>query len=214
MGGSKTVALAGLFPFVGYLVIMNKEIFQYFTLITDASLLDPEKIRESVTIRMHQIYFALVWLSVGVLLYRTMCPLEISKFKDRYEFFEMELKISQPARLNSIKNGLPFTCVDTFFIPTSVLNDITSAQALDFNKLKVESTVAFPDVGDENKSFENWLNDSRISVSQLLNVYYDKHNFSRGGIRSITLICFAVGYVKLAWPSFEILWTLISTPVG
>lgn len=210
IGGSRTVALAGFFPFFGYLILLNDHIFAYFKLIVD-KLLDTDINSAQITLdRIYHIYIALFILSCGVLMYRIACPREIGKFNDRYEFFRNEIDIANPYRLSLFKEALQISSLSKYFYPDLLHKAIAECRDIKLDNLKI-TAIGYPDIGDNNKSFETWLNDSKISFSLLLNTYYDKKNYSLGLIRLAALFAYLIGYAMLAWPSLKTLCIIVTT---
>jgi hypothetical protein len=208
IGGSRSVAIAGFFPFLGYIILLNRELFDAFRLITDVDS-QHDLISADTFDRVRQIYFGLVWLSAGVILYRLLCPEEIKSFDSRYDFISREVSVTSPSRLRGIQQQLRCQSWESYFIPPNVEADVFEAEKAALDRTLVEA-LSFPDM-DAKKSFETWLSDSRFEVYQLLNAYYDRRNFALGPIRTVAFVCYSVGYAMLAWPSLKTLAILLVT---
>lgn len=210
IGGSRTVALAGFFPFVGYLILANQDLSQLLTLVTDH--VHGTVNVEATTDRLRQMYFGMLSLSVGVLLYRVFCPLEISQFGDRYDYIEKELPIATPIRVDAIQRAMQnLDFWQTLLLDSALAKDIEEA-----SKLKIESAeiadLTFPvhEQGKGQKSPKAFQADSGLPILQLLNTNFDMQNSSMGAVRIIASIAFVYGYAKLAWPSLVVAVKLIS----
>ncbi len=214
IGGSKTVALAGFFPFVGYLVLMNENVASYLGLVTDPIIGDSRSFDINFD-RLRQIYFAMIWLSIGVLLYRLFCPFEIKAFRDRYEFFAKELEIANPYRLISFQGRLLVSRWNGKFIPEDLKSEIEKSKELKLDQISIKS-LSYPilDEDEGNKSLDAYKSDSGIQVSQLLNTHYDFRNNTLGLIRGVTFVSFSIGYFKLSWPALEVLVILLLNRAG
>lgn len=214
IGGSKTVALAGFFPFVGYLVLMNENFSSYLVLVTDPIVGDGRALDIEFD-RLRQIYFAMIWLSVGVLLYRLFCPFEIKVFRDRYEFFSKELAIANPYRLISFQDRLLLSPWNAAFTPDDLKVEVEKSKELKLDQISIRA-LSYPilDNDEGSKSLDTYKSDSGIQVSQLLNTHYDFRNNTLGLIRGVTFCSFFVGYLKLSWPALEVLVILLLNRVG
>ena len=208
IGGSRTVALAGLFPFVGYLVVANEGLLEWFYLVVD-NFSNAEQQRARSMERVREIYFALVWLSVGVILYKLSCPKEISSFQSRYEFFDQEVKISEPLRLKAYQKSVSEPSIQKVFWGKELKAAVSEMKKIKLDDL-VASSGSFPDIEGKAKSKSTWLNESGMEISLCLNTYYDIQNYSRGVLRIVTLVAFGVGYVKLSLPAYNVLMMLVS----
>jgi len=210
IGGSRTVALAGFFPFVGYLVLANQDFSQFLTLITDSG--DATASAMAATDRLRQMYFGMLSLSVGVLLYKTFCPLEISQFGDRYDYIEKELPIATPIRVVAIQRGMQnLDWWHTFLIEAALEKEIGEASKLKIGNAEIRD-LTFPihEEGNGQKSPKAFQADSGVPILQLLNTHFDLQNSSSGIARAICTVAFAYGYAKLAWPSLVVASKLFS----
>lgn len=203
IGGSRTVALAGLFPFVGYLVVANDQFLEWTTLIIDAA-----GEQSSARRRMEEIYFALVWLSAGVILYKIFCPKEVATFGSQYDFSARELEVAEPVRLMHYQKNLASGRLVNAFQPNSLRESILEVGKVNLNQL-VSDAGFFPDIQGQPKSKPSWLADSGREIALCLNTHYDSQNYSRPILRAFTLTSFAVGYVKLSMPAYDVLILLL-----
>lgn len=210
IGGSKTVALAGLFPFVGYLVVANSQFVEWFSLVFDR---DPGSSAETsnAVLRIQEIYFALVWLSSGVILYRVLCPKEISQFKDLYEFSRNELEVAEPIRLRAYQSTLPSSKWLSLFQPPNLRHAISETNKVVLNEVVAQNGF-FPDIGDDKKTKPVWLAGAGREIALCLNTHYDTQNYSRPILRAVTMIAFGLGYVKLSLPAYKVLVHLLAMP--
>jgi len=210
IGGSRTVALAGFFPFVGYLVLANQDLSQFLTLITD----NPSGATgaEATTDRLRQMYFGMLSLSVGVLLYKVLCPLEIAQFGDRYDYIEKELTIATPIRVVAIQREMKnLDWWHTVFIEAALEKEISEASRLEVGNAEIrELTFPIHEEGNGQKSPKAFQADSGVPILQLLNTHFERQNSSSGIARAICTVAFAYGYAKLAWPSLVVASKLFS----
>lgn len=207
IGGSRVVALAALFPFVGYLVIANDSLLDLYSLVVD-SLTSPEQQQTVHLSRVKEIYFALVWLSAGVISYKLFCPEEISSFPDRYVFVRHEIEIAEPLRLKFYQKAIPKSKFVRVFWSADMRQTASDAE-----KIKLDDTISssgfFPDFEGKPKSKPTWLAESGMEIALCLNTHFDIKNKSKGALRFGTLIAFGTGYFKLSLPAYKVLIMLL-----
>jgi hypothetical protein len=205
IGGSRTVALASFFPFIGYLLVANEEFQVALRLVTD-------QIDSNAMInRLRQIYFAMLYLSGGVILYRLFCPSAISEFKDRYEYLEKEIATVTPSKVGALQNVLKKpSSIDSALRNSYLSEEIRRVSELKFDDGSIKE-IGFP-VGSRSnlKTLPAYQSESGIPLVQLIEAMYDYQNTKNAIIRSITSILFALGYGKLAWPSIVVAYQLLS----
>ena len=204
------MALAGFFPFVGYLVLANQDFSNFLTLVTDHSNGSPSA--DDSADRLTQIYFGMLSLSIGVLLYRVFCPLEVSQFGDRYDYIDREFPISTPTRAKAIQREMKnISLWYSMLFEAELLREISEASKLEIESAEIKDITYPPDQeGKGQKSPISFQADSGLRILQLLNANFDMHNSSMGAVRLIASIAFAYGYAKLAWPSLVVASKLIS----
>lgn len=210
IGGSKAVAIAGFFPFVGYLVLANSEFAELLVLVIDKSGQEIEF--DAVYDRLKDIYLGMLALSFGVILFQVFCPKSISKFQDRYQFLEKELSIATPLRVEAIKNEMnnPWCWEPAFYsnVVASHIEDTKDVQ-LDNTKIAEMSHPSHVDAGGI-KSLKAYQSDEGIPLAQLLSAYFDMQDESNGPVRLIAIVAFAYGYITMAWPSFVVAAKIVS----
>ena len=210
IGGSRTVALAGFFPFVGYLFLANQELSQNLSLVID--MIDGQVNHDAVADRLHQMYFGMLFLSAGVILYRIFCPPEISGFADRYDFMEREMAIMTPTRVGLRQMAMSdLVWWNVLFLNKELLEQIRSVKDHRFGSAEIKD-MSHPIHIDKKaqKSAENYRSDEGIGLLQMLNTYFDLKNHSAGPLRICIAAAFLTGYSKLAWPSLVVAWQLFN----
>ena len=171
-------------------------------------MIDVDDDQSSTRRRMEEIYFALVWLSAGVILYKLFCPKEIAVFNNQYEFSSRELTVAEPVRLMHYQSNLPSSGLVIAFQSSALQTSVAEAKKVDLNQL-VSDAGFFPDIGGQPKSKPSWLADSGREIALCLNTHYDTQNHSRPLLRAATLASFAVGYVNLSQPAYDVLRQLL-----
>jgi hypothetical protein len=208
IGGSKTVSVAGLFPFVGYLLVANENVIGWITLVVDGEPAS-EAARQLTLLRMREIYFALVWLSAGVILLKLFCPREVSLFTSGYEYHRSELMIAEPLRLKDFQRNLDAPKWVRWFWPSSLKEAVDGASAVKLDDVIIKDGL-FPDLGEAVKSREDWMSASGREISLCLNATYQAANYNWPLVRIAATIAFAVGYLKLSYPAYKVLVALLA----
>jgi len=202
------VALAGLFPFMGYLLVANEGAVAWISLVVDGPP-GSDAARALAISRIREIYFALVWLSGGVILLKLFCPKEIALFSSEYEHNRNEILIAEPLRLKEFQDGLNASTWVTAFWSDALHKATKAAKEVRLDDIKIDSP--FPDLGEPTKSREDWLSSSGREISLCLNAKYQVANCSWPIIRLISFVAFCVGYIKLAYPAYKVLLGLLAT---
>ncbi len=206
IGGSKFVAVAGFFPFVGYLVVANVNFAESIVLITDQ--INGDTSIDLVHDRLMDIYFGMLSLSIGVILYKIFCPKSVSMFKDHYDFMDKELPTVTPLRVERIQEEMRSPlCLDPPFYPTVLRSEISEMKRLKLNDTSINE-FSFPG-SDGSKSASDYQTDEGISLINLLTTYFHMNDSSLGIVRLLTSGFFAYGYYKLAWPSISVALSLL-----
>jgi hypothetical protein len=209
IGGSRAVALAGFFPFVGYLIVANSDFAELIVLITDR--VGNEVDFDLVYSRLEDIYLGMLSLAVGVILYKIFCPKSIAVFQDRYDFLEKELSIATPLRVSTIQSEMSNQwCWETTFYDKKLKNEIQKTKDVKLDDTKI-SDLSHPGHVDGRgiKSLKAYQSDAGIELVQLLSAYYDMQDTSKGPIRLIAILAFGYGYLKMAWPSLLVAQQII-----
>jgi hypothetical protein len=209
IGGSRIVATASLFPFVGYLVVANEQAASLFTLIVDGINGEALSDINLIIYRLREVYLGLVLLSAGVILYKLFCPPQIKNFETRFEFYRMEHMITNPVRIGSQAEGLSGIDAAKWFLPASVFEAISDAQATqDINNIQLKS-ITIPEVNSKTKTINSWRDDDGISISKIINAHYDQKNYSMWFVRLLCSFLFFSGYFVLGRQSILVLIDII-----
>lgn len=204
------MALAGFFPFVGYLFLANQDLVHFLTLVTDGPT--DGSIAGVASDRLKQIYFGMLSLSIGVLVYKVSCPLEIAQFGDRYDYIERELPIATPIRVLAIQREMDnLNWWHRLLIDGTVIKEIKQATQLEIGSTEIRD-MSYPahELGPGEKSPKAFQADAGLPILQLLNTHFDMQNSSSGIARIICSLAFGYGYAKLAWPSIIVAAKLIN----
>ena len=211
IGGSRAVAIAGFFPFVGYLVVANSEFAEMLVLVIDKTGQDVNI--DAVYDRLKDIYLGMLSLSLGVILFQVFCPKSISKFQDRYQFLEKELSIATPLRVEAVKREMnsPWPWEPAFY-SEEVASQVAKTKdvSLDNTEIAEMSYPAHVDAGGI-KSLQAYQSDEGIPLAQLLSAYFDMQDESNGPVRLIAIAAFVYGYVTMAWPSLKVAAQIINS---
>jgi len=205
IAGSRLVALSALFPFVGYLALLNTEIVAYLQLFVD-----PSGQSEAIAIsRIEEIYFALIWVSIGSILYQLSCPSQIKMFSSRYELIEKEIQIAGPVRLKGIQSEV-VSHKASWWMSAPLVKDIEQIEGAHLGESDASKDELFG-YASGNPSRGDYLSAVGNSAIELLGVFYDYKRQSRPLLRSSVLLIVGIGYFKLSAPSAKIFWELLTT---
>lgn len=204
VAGSRLVTLAALFPFFGYLALLNTEIVKYLDLYLDTN----EGFGSAALARIEEIYFALIWISIGVIVYQVRCPHEIKQFRNRYEMVAKEMEVASPLRLKSLRDNLSSQKCKPW-VPKQLREEIDSIHQETFedHTASVGEPLGF---ASGNPSRQDYLSSIGNKAVALLNVLYDFKRQSRPIARFISFAFLLIGYVKLSIPSAKVFFELVT----
>ncbi len=205
IAGSRLVATSAIFPFIGYLALLNVELIGFFQLYIDSAQ-SPGLPTQS---RIEEIYFAMLWISAGAILFQLSCPKEIKGFVTRYDLIEKEIEVTGPIRLQNIQRDV-VKCKDAWWASEELRNDISALENVELSE-QTERDDGIFGYASGNPSRADYLSTVGNSAYELLGVFYDCKRQSRFLIRMLVLIFVSIGYVKLSIPSVKVFWQLVMT---
>lgn len=208
IGGSRAVALAGFFPFVGYLVVANVTFTEFIILVTDQ--VGGKVNLDLVYDRLTSIYIGMLSLAAGVIVYKLFCPHSISMFNDHYQFLEKELAIATPLRVASLQEEMrDLSRLQLHFFDAQLKSQIEETKDLKLDDASITDLGYSGQMGSGIKSLKAYQSDEGIPLTQLLFAYYGMKDSSLGPIRLVAITAFGFGYFKLGSPAIIVAWQII-----
>jgi hypothetical protein len=204
IAGSRIVAISAFFPFLGYIILLNADFVGYFRLYFDLN----DQTGASTLARIEEIYFSLIWISFGAILFQLFCPNEVKRFSSSFEMIESEMAITGPIRLERIKTEV--TEYDgKVWISKRLGKEVSLIKDADVSDRTASGDGVFG-YASGNPSRADYLSTVGNSAIELLGVFYDCKRQSRPLVRGGILIIIGVGYIKMSLPSIKVFLHLLT----
>lgn len=102
IGNSRLVRLSGLFPFVGYIILLNDNVAEFLNFSTKYVSFHVS----TPGARLYLLFFGLLLTGVGSLIYEIFCPLELKKYARPADYMSAEISIVSEKRAEDMAHFL------------------------------------------------------------------------------------------------------------
>lgn len=122
LGNSKFVRLSSLFPFVGYFILLNERIVELLNLSN-------EYVNFQIAgpgLRLYFLFFGLLALGLGSILYEIRCPIVVKKYPRPGEYLSTEHEITTRMRISEMVAYLHSTDYESYRIRSASLGGLPS----------------------------------------------------------------------------------------
>ena len=179
VGNSSAVRLTPLIPLVGYLILFNCALGPSLHLAEQFSSAGPDQQPPLISTKLLLVYFGLVSLAIGSVIYAFFCPDDIKAHPTASDYVAAEAPTVSQAELI-----------------------VARLQATEFVGRATEVTNALaPRSPGQGYGRAEWDRDWQIWVKGLLRVYFDYQNSVYPWARFATATAFIIGFLTLGWPS-------------
>jgi len=221
LGKSKIVQSSVFVPLFGYMIIFNVEFAEYFKLYFD---------KDVSFFRLHFIYFGLVFISLGSLLFVTTCPEIVKDFQSKVEYLSYIRDQATLEYMNKVANDL------TDFIERVVVYDCLTSKHIEILNKESRFILKFYEEGPLGKNngdysnetfrekwrsffgFDNMTNVEDIKqhgyMIDLFSYHYDIINSSRIICRRAVLLLYGSGFLLLAVPTLDTFRKVVASLVS
>lgn len=215
IGKSKIIKLTMLAPFIGYLILFNNELANYFVLSTELIGVSSDAIttdKENIS-RLYYLYYGLITLGVSSILFSFCCPSVIKDHENEFNYINSEVKIFTTNRVAlahlEISKSLPSESEESKLLEKFVNN---------FNSSTDHANASFSGGMSSNFDFQGVVNEKKSNESKaytdILNLYWDFKNTSGIALRSIILVMYILGFMLVLIPSINVFWKVIVLTLG
>jgi hypothetical protein len=210
IGTSKVISLTIFVPFIGYLILFNNELVNYFVLSSEL-VGTPDTtsgLGNETILRLYFLYYGLIFLGLSSIIFSFLCPDVIKDHKTEFGYINDELKISTTERVAPIarevkenlspkSDGVKY--LDSF---TSSFNNAHDIAFKQFNT-GLAKNIDFQGVMNEQKSIE------AKAYTNILKLNWDYHNTSKIASRVLLSILYTVGFILVLIPSANVFWKVL-----
>ncbi|HDY8174068.1 TPA: hypothetical protein RQL04_004575 [Vibrio vulnificus] len=208
VGNSKVVKLTMFMPFIGYLILFNNEIINYFALSKSALGLE-EAITESISFdRLYQLYFGLMLVGVASMLFSIFCPPIVKANDDEYSYYEKEIFSMTTKRLSQISESLAKSVNEE---QKSQLKSLTDRYNRAFDYAHQQKSSGNVAVGEVYSAAEKYRKEA---AADILNMEWLFRIESMPKLRITIFIFYGVGFLILLYPSVNVFLRVCSIVWG
>jgi len=215
IGKSKIIKLTMLAPFIGYLILFNNELANYFVLSaeligasSEVNIIDKENIS-----RLYYLYYGLITLGVSSILFSIFCPAVIKDHENEFNYINSEVQIFTTNRVNlaylEISQTLPLDSEEYKSFEKIVKK---------YNSSKDDAVASFKGGMSPEFDFQGVVNEKKSNESKaytdMLNLYWDLKNTSGIALRLIILVMYILGFVLVLIPSINVFWKVLVLTLG
>jgi hypothetical protein len=98
LGNSRIVQISGAFPLIGYVILVNEEAVR----ILRSTPFFGDRIDAAPSWRLYLIYYGLMFLGAGSLVYQVRCPYIVKKYADPFDFIRTDKESYTNADLDEL----------------------------------------------------------------------------------------------------------------
>ncbi|KAB7694293.1 hypothetical protein GBN33_16645 [Plesiomonas shigelloides] len=208
VGNSKVVKLTIFMPFIGYLILFNNEIVNYFALSNNALGLDPS-ITESMSFsRLYQLYFGLMLVGVASALFSIFCPPIVKANDDEYSYYEKELFSMTTKRIAQIADSLADLVTEDKKSELKSLIDSYNSAFSDAHRQKYSGNVVEGDVYSVAEKYK------KETAANILNMEWSFRIESMPKMRTAIAMFYGTGFLILLYPSANVFLRVCSVVWG
>ena len=107
VGNSRLATLTILVPIIGYMILFNEQIVEYFYLSRKYVWGEDQIInQQTASYRIFFIYFGLSFVGLGSLLFQIVCPRTIKGNRDLVQYVEKESKMGSAVRFKHLREEI------------------------------------------------------------------------------------------------------------
>lgn len=190
-GNSRLVQSTVVVPILGYVILFNANLAEYFNLIFDSD--------DSTALpgRLYWLYYGFCLVAAGSIVFSLKCPAEVKHHGAAYDFVYKQQPIMHPARDAAMKEKLLFDYYSTNY-GDSGFDYVTAA----------DSDVDAVDIDEELRRIRLNMRDARLQIgalpfSESMRDYFEILEESRPTWRRITFLCYFIGIATLSVPSIH-----------
>jgi len=215
IGKSKLINLTVLAPFIGYLILFNKELASYFILSAEliGNTVENQSTEQDNFTRLYFLYYGLITLGISSILFSFLCPKVIKNHETEFNYINSELQILTTNRValitNDISKIIPAGSDDKKSLDTFTLQ---------FNSAYEHAMNSFKGNGPSDFDFQGAVNERKSleykAYSNILNLYWDFKNTSGVVIRMIILFMYFLGFILVLIPSIGVFWKVLQLNIG
>lgn len=182
VGNSGVAKATILIPIIGYMIIFNENLVQYFNLAKEVGGV---RLGEEFTVspRLLIIYFGLCAVAVGASLYSFFCPPEIKMYKNPSAYVMGDGPVIKEFALSLIANRLK-------------------------QSPSAETYAAIP--GSLQDKFSTYEDERAEIHNATLRLFHYHLDWSISLARHLAFLFYAIGFVCLAIPALGVFWRVTS----
>ncbi len=195
-------------PFVGYLILFNNEIINYFELSKSALGFDPS-ITESISFsRLYQLYFGLMIVGIASTLFSIFCPPIVKANNDEYSYYEKELFSMTTKRIAQISDSLAELVTEDKKSELKSLTDSYNSAFRDANQLKYSGNVTESEVQSVAEKYK------KEAIADILKLEWSFRIESMPKLRTAIVMLYGAGFFILLYPSANVFFRVCSVVWG
>lgn len=229
LGNQRLVQLTVLIPIVGYLVLFNEHLVQYWTLSRE--LFDAQSVfdlfggNESgqapvavVSYRLYCLYFGLCLIALASALFSLFCPRYVKVYASAAEFVAMEERIMLPERLAEMKRRVILDYFDKRFPESRYDHNqvMNYDDCVDHGGVNLpgetgseEETIAINEIKEMQQAMSVFGHE--LSIAGAMTRWFVPQKYTKPGLRFAVWALYAVGFVVLGIPTLDVFFLVLLT---
>ncbi|WP_059018487.1 hypothetical protein [Vibrio coralliirubri] len=208
VGNSKVVKLTMFMPFIGYLILFNNEIINYFSLSRNALGLEPVITEGASFDRLYQLYFGLMLVGVASTLFSIFCPSIVKANEDEYRYYEKELFSMTNKRIAQITDSLTKTVTENEKIQLQTQTDNYNRALSNAHQQRYSGNVVADEVYTVAEKYK------KEATANILNMEWSFRVKSMLELRMAITALYGVGFLILLYPSANVFFRVCSIVWG
>lgn len=202
IGASYFSTFTIMVPLLGYLIFFGS--LSEGTYSIDLKALGKHDVELGINefefIRLKLTYVGLSIIGFTTIVFKMMCPKEVSVYRDDREYIENAIATAYPNSVDRLKAELSApNALSSTILAMHTVSDLSFSHTDE----RPAARIARPD-GARLMNREDWLNNNLNALNQLFSVKYDVEDYSFLILRTLILISYVIGFVLVLLPSFQI----------
>ena len=189
-GTSRLVQSTIVVPVVGYVILFNAELSQYFALIIDAND------NSTPPGRLYWLYFGFCFLAIGSIIFGVRCPREVKEHGSAYDFVSKQNFIMHDVRLKGMRDKLLRRAYSQLCANTNYEFEIVSEPSRLVGGEEDHSLL------DIRRSFRSYANDlDNVDRDGVMRDYFELLEEDRPWSRRAAFVMYVIGGALISVPT-------------